>query len=134
MLGFAVLLSARLGYPLVKALLYNPKVLNTERIARILGARGHSEAFEARLWNATYLLSATFFFSALMNYLLASWIVTSAAFNAELGRLTLINYAAIAIPSIAMMLCIFYFLWRGIHRMTGLQLEEILTPSLANKG
>jgi hypothetical protein len=136
LLGIAVLISAQLGYPLIKTLLYNPKVLNTERIACILRERGHDEAFEARLLNATYLLSATFFFSAVMNYLLATWIVTSpsgsAAFNEELGRLTLISYPVIAIPSMVMMVAIFYFLWRSVHSLTGLKLEEMLSTSLSN--
>jgi hypothetical protein len=65
-----------------------------------------------------------------MNYLLAKWIVTSpagsTAFNEELGRLTLLSYPVIAIPSMLMMLAIFYYLWRTIHVMTGLTLEDIL--------
>ncbi len=86
-IGIAVLVSAKLGYPLIKTLLYNPKVLDTERISQILRDRGNDQAFEARLLNATYMLSGTFFFSAVMNYLLATWIVNSpagsTAFNEE---------------------------------------------------
>ena len=129
-LGIAVLVSARLGYPLIRVLLYNPKILDTTRISRILRERGVEQAFELRLSNATYLLAGTFFFSAVMNYLLATWIVTSpsgtAAFNEELGRLTLLSYPIIAIPSMLMMLGIFWFLWRSIRAFTGLALEEIL--------
>jgi len=136
LLGMAVLISARAGYPLIKTLLYNPKLLNTVRIERILHERGHADVFEGRLLNATYLLGGTFFFSAVMNYLLAKWIVTSptgsAAFNEELGRLTLMSYPIIAIPSMVMMLAIFYFLWRSIHGLTGLKMEEMLAPSLAD--
>ena len=86
--------------------------------------------FEVRLLNATYLLGSIFLFSATMNYILAKWIVTSAAgsaaFNEELGRLTLLSYPVIAIPSMLAMMAIFYYLWRTIHGMTGLALEEIL--------
>jgi intracellular septation protein A len=132
-IGIAVLVSAKLGYPLIKTLLYNPKVLDTERISQILLDRGHDQAFEARLLNATYMLSGTFFFSAVMNYLLATWIVNSpagsTAFNEELGRMTLLSYPAIAIPSMVMMFAIFYFLWRSIHKFTGLKLEEMLAAS-----
>jgi hypothetical protein len=91
---------------------------------------GRTVEFEAHLMNATYLLGGTFFFSALMNYILARWIVTSptgsAAFNEQLGQLTLLSYPMIAIPSMLMMMAIFYYLWRTIHGMTGLALEEIL--------
>lgn len=137
LLGIVILVSAQLGYPLVKTLLYNPKILNTERIAQILRERRQAENFEDRLLKATYFLGGTFFFSAIMNYILARWIVTSpsgsAAFNEELGRLTLISYPIIAIPSMVMMLAIFYFLWRSIHGLTGLKLEEILAPSVADE-
>jgi len=130
LIGIAVLVSVWIGKPLIKVLLFNPVVLNTARINRTLDAYGQLDAFEARLAKATYLLAATFLFSSVMNYLLASWIVTSptgsAAFNEELGRLTLLSYPAIAIPSMVMMLGIFYYLWRSIHRLTGLTLEETL--------
>jgi intracellular septation protein A len=136
LLGVVVLVSARMGYPLIKTLLYNPKVLDTARISKILCDRGFDKLFEVRLLNATYLLSGTFFFSALMNYLLATWIVTSptgsVAFNEELGRLTLVSYPVIVIPSMLMMFAIFYFLWRSIHGLTGLKLEEIMASAPAD--
>jgi len=129
-LGCAVLISARLRYPLLRKLLYNPSILDTEKISRILDKRGYQETFDARLLGATYALSGTFLFSAVMNYVLAKWIVTSptgsAAFNGELGQLTLISYPMIAIPSMVMMMAIFYFLWRNIKNLTGLTLEEVL--------
>ncbi len=135
MLGIAVLVAARLGYPLVKTLLYNPTILNTDKISKLLRERGYTEAFEARLSAANNLLAATFFFSAVMNYLLATWIVTSpagsAAFNEELGRLALLSYPVIAIPSMLMMLAILFVLWRSIQGLTGLKLEQALAPSLS---
>ena len=130
LLGIAVLVSTRTRYPLIRTLLFNPTLLDVGKIKQQLENLGNTSAFENRLLNATYLLSGTFFFSAAMNYSLATWIVTSpagsAAFNEELGRLTLLSYPVIAIPSMLMMLAIFYYLWRTIHGMTGLALEEIL--------
>ncbi len=130
LVGIVVLVSTRTRYPLVRSLLYNPAVMNVGKIQRTLEDLGNTDAFEKRLLNATYLLGSTFFFSAAMNYFLARWIVTSpagsSAFNEELGRLTLLSYPVIAIPSTLMMLSIFYYLWRTIHGMTGLTLEEAL--------
>lgn len=132
-IGLAVLASTFTRYPLIKILVYNPKILDVDRIQQKLKEHGQSDAFEGRLLNATYLLSGTFCFSAIMNYALAKWIVTSptgsAAFNEELGKMTLMSYPAIAIPSMIMMLAIFYYLWRTIHGMTGLSLEKILVSS-----
>ena len=63
-----------------------------------------------------------------MNYILATWIVVSPAgspeFNEELGQLTLLSYPVIAIPSMIMMMAIFYFLWRTINGLTGLKMAE----------
>jgi hypothetical protein len=141
LIGIAVLVSTQTRYPLIKTLLYNPRILNVDRIGQELDKLGRTGMFETRLLHATYLLGGTFFFSAVMNYILARWIVTSpsgsAAFNEQLGQLTLLSYPMIAIPSMLMMLAIFYYLWRTLHGLTGLALEEIVrqeaTQDMASK-
>ena len=129
-IGIGVLVSTQTRYPLIKTLLYNPKIMQVDKIRLKLDERDNAVVFEARLLKATYLLGSTFFFSAVMNYVLAKWIVTSptgsAEFNEQFGQMTLLSYPMIAIPSMAMMLAIFYYLWRTIHGLTGLALEDIL--------
>ena len=138
LIGVAVMVSTLTPYPLIKTLIYSPSIMDVERIKNKLDSLDNTVAFEARLLHATYLLGGTFFFSAVMNYILARWIVTSPsgseAFNEELGRLTLLSYPMIAIPSMIMMIGIFYYLWRSIHKMTGLELEEILAQQHRDKG
>jgi hypothetical protein len=130
LIGVAVLVSTRTRYPLVKTLLYTPAVIDVARVQRQLDARGTARDFEARLQNATYLLGGTFFFSAAMNYFLATWIVTSPAgseaFNAELGRLTLLSYPMIALPSMLMLMAVLYYLARAMRELAGLKLTEAL--------
>ncbi|MDH5601730.1 MAG: MFS transporter [Gammaproteobacteria bacterium] len=133
LIGIAVLVSTRTRYPLIKTLLYSPKIMDVSKIKQKLDDRGNTVAFESRLLNATYMLSSAFLFSSIMNYILAKWIVTSpagsSAFNEELGQMTLLSYPVIVIPSMIMMMAIFYYLWRTINTMTGLTLEEIIvTP------
>lgn len=134
-IGVAVLISTRTKYPLVRTLLYNPSVLNVDKIQAVLKEEGHEEEFEARLLKASYFFSLTFLFSSIMNFVLAKWIVTSPsgtqAFNEELGRMTLVSYPMIAIPSMIMMIAIFYYLWRSIRRLTGYTLEDVMAPHLA---
>lgn len=129
-IGLAVLISTKTRYPLIRTLLYNPTVLNVRKIQASLEAGNNVAEFDARLLKATYLFSGTFLFSAIMNYVLARLIVTSPAgtqaFNEELGRMTLVSYPMIAIPSMIMMMAIFYYLWRTIRRLTGYTLEEVL--------
>lgn len=134
LIGVAVVVSTRTRYPLIKTLLYSPALLDVARVRARLEARGAVSVFEARLQNATWMLGGTFFFSAAMNYFLATWIVVSpagsAAFNEELGRLTLLSYPVIALPSMVMMLFVLYYLARGIHELTGLRLTELMHSTM----
>ncbi len=127
-IGLAVIISTKTRYPLIKTLLYNPKIMQVDKIEDRLKASNNTQKFESRLLMGTYLLGGTFFFSAVMNYILATWIVVSPAgspeFNEELGQLTLLSYPVIAIPSMLMMMAIFYFLWRTINGLTGLKMAE----------
>ena len=101
LIGLGVLVSTRTRYPLIRTLLYTPALIDVARVQQHLDERGTARAFEARLQTATYWLGTTFFFSAAMNYWLATWIVVSptgsAAFNEELGRLTLVSYPMLMI-------------------------------------
>ncbi|RBP29662.1 hypothetical protein DET50_10911 [Marinobacter pelagius] len=136
-IGLAVLVSTRTRYPLVRTLLYNPTVLDVDKIQERLVREGKESEFEGRLLKASYFFAGTFLFSSIMNYVLAKWIVTSPsgtqAFNEELGRMTLVSYPMIAIPSMVMMMLIFWYLWRTIRRLTGYTLEEVMAPHLLEK-
>ncbi len=129
-IGLAVVASARTRHPLVRVLLYTPALLDVERVRTRLAEFGTEQAFESRLRLATWMLGGTFFFSAAMNYFLATWIVVSpagsAAFNEELGRMTLLSYPMIALPSTVMMIFVLYYLARAIRELTGLKLSELL--------
>lgn len=131
-IGIAVLLSTKTRYPLIKTLIYNPKVMDVETIKQRLNDNNNTELFDKRLLHATYFLSTTFMFSSFMNYVLAKWIVTSptgsSEFNEQLGQMTLLSYPVIALPSMLMMMAIFYYLWRTINGLTGLTLEEVMSP------
>lgn len=126
----AVLISTRTRYPLIRTLLYNEKVINVALVQERLQERGLVDIFNLRLLRATYFLAGTFFFSSAMNYIVAKWIVVSPAgteaFNEELGQMTLVSYPMIAIPSMIMMMAILFYLWRTIHGLTGLSMEEIM--------
>lgn len=132
-IGIGVLIAHKLGYPVIRKLLFNPSIFDVARIESELDKRGTRSLFESRLDNANYLFAGTFAFSAVMNYVLAVWIVKSdsgtTAFNEELGRMTLLSYPMIAIPSMIMMLGIFYMLWRNIRTQTGLKLEDVMVAA-----
>lgn len=130
LIGLVVAGSAHTRYPLVRVLLFSPALMNVERIQQSLSQCGNQAAFETRLRAATWMLGGSFFFSSAMNYFLATWIVTSpagtAAFNEELGRLTLLSYPMIALPSMLIMMAVLYYLTRTIRELAGLKLAEAL--------
>ena len=130
LIGLAVLGSNWTRWPLIRILVFNPTLFDVARIDAALKARGTTVPFELRLRTGTLWLAGTFFFSATMNFVLARWIVTSPAgseaFNAELGKLTLVSYPAIAIPSMLMMMGLMWWLASSAKKLTGLDLGEML--------
>ncbi|EMV9368226.1 MFS transporter [Vibrio alginolyticus] len=129
LIGLAVLGSTFTRYPLMQKLVLNDTVLNLALINQRLKENGKTDAFERCLMSSNYLFASNFAFSSAMNYFLATWIVTSpsgtAAFNEELGKMTLYSYPMIAIPSMLMMFGIFYYIWRQVRAMTSLETEQI---------
>lgn len=129
-IGLAVLGSAWTRQPLIRILVFNADIFDVDRVHKALEERGTEAAFEMQLRQGTMLLAGTFFFSAVANYVLARWIVTSPAgteaFNQELGRLTLLSYPVIALPSMMMMMALIFWLARGARRLTGLELEQMM--------
>lgn len=129
-LGLIVVGSAFTRRPLVRLILMSPAIMHVERIQESLAQHGNLAAFDARLRTATWMLGGAFFFSTVMNYLLATWTVVSPAgtpeFNQELGRLALLSYPVIALPSMLMMAAVLYYLARAIRALAGLEWTEAL--------
>jgi hypothetical protein len=130
LIGLAVLGSNWTSWPLIRVLVFNPTLFDVDRVHAALEQRRNVVPFELRLRTGTLLLAGTFFFSSAMNYLLARWVVTSPAgseaFNEELGRLTLLSYPIIAVPSMLMMMALLFWLARGAKSLTGLALGDML--------
>jgi hypothetical protein len=136
-IGFSVLLSMRTKTPLVKEFLYNPQIMNVERIAAALDERKTHESFTALLWGSSRLLALSFFISSVLNYFLARYLLVSPpgseAFNGDLAKMQLWSWPVIVVPSMAMMT---FALWRfikGLKTATGLELEELLNEEAAGK-
>jgi hypothetical protein len=136
-IGLAVLASMRGKRPLVRQFLLNESVMDLPRVDEALAARGNQPAFDGLLRTSSYLLALSFLVSAVLNYALARYLLKSPAgspeFNAELGRMNLLSWPVIVIPSMLMMM---FALWRligGIRRLTGLAFEDIFRAEAAKK-
>jgi intracellular septation protein A len=130
LIGVVILGSTWTRSPLIRMLVFNATLFDVDRVHKALEERQNVPVFEQRLRAGTMFLAATFFFSAVANYLLARYVVHSPAgtpaFNEELGRLTLWSYPVIAIPSMLMMMGLMFWLARGAKALTGLELADML--------
>jgi hypothetical protein len=130
LLGLAVLISLKTPYPLIRTLLYNPEIIDVDRVQAGLREHQAEAAFEQLLVRCTWLLAASFLLSAVLNFFLARWIVVSPsgtdAFNSEVSTMMAWSLPVIAIPSMIIMMVALMQLLRGIKTMTGLELEEVL--------
>ena len=129
LMGLVIAISAWTRHPLIHALVFDADLMDVERIRQRLAERRNTEAFETRLRQGTLLLAATFLFTAVASYALARWLVTSAAgsdgFNQELGRLTLLSWPLVALPSMLMMLGLMLWLGRCARQLTGMSMHDM---------
>ena len=136
-IGLVVLASMGTRWPLVKEMLYNPQVIDVDRIDAILEERQARPEFEKLLRDASYLLTLSFAVSAVLNYALARYLLNSpagsGAFNAELAKMNLWSWPVIVLPSMAMTMFALWRLLGGLQRVTGLELEQLMHTAPAKK-
>lgn len=129
-IGLAVLISLKTRYPLVKVLLFNDQVVDTDKINRALEQHNGQQQFERRIANATYILFGAMMLSALLNYILADTIITAdtgtVAFNEQLGKMQALSFPVIALPVTIVMMFALFYLFRGVSKLTGMPIEEMM--------
>ena len=130
LIGAAVLASMRAKTPLVQELLYNPQVIDVERIDAALTARGTQPEFPRLMQAASRLLALSFFVSAGLNFGLARLIITgqpgTELFVQQLAKMHWASLGGAVLPSLAMMMYALWQLLQGLQQATGLTLDEIL--------
>lgn len=129
-LGFLILVF-RKKYPFVEKLLH--EAIDYEKVHALLEEKKKTNAFEQRIKKGTYGIVASFLLSAILNFILATTIVTAEPgtelYTSQLGKLTALSYPVIAIPSMIVMAFALFYIIRGITIYTELELEELLSPS-----
>lgn len=128
-IGVAIIGSMRTKFPLVKKMLYNDTVFNTQAIEAALAEKSSQELFEKLMLKSSWIIAASFFLSATLNYGLAKYLLQSepgsAEFNIELGEMTALSWPVIVLPSMLVMILALWFLVAGIRKLTGLQMDKI---------
>lgn len=129
-IGIAIIVSHYMKRPLVKAMFLNEQIIQLDRVKAALEGHERQESFERLLTHATYLISISFFLSSIINFVLAWWIVVSPPgseeFTKQVGTMNAVSFPVIMIACTSLMLVALWRLVKGIERITGLQLNEIL--------
>lgn len=116
--------------PLIRLFLYNEMIMDTEKVARKLAARGHTLKFEQVMKKATWILAGSFVLSSILNFVLAKIIIVSetgsAEFNSELGTMNLLSYPVIMLPCMIVTIYALFYVVRNIRQLTGLTMEDII--------
>lgn len=130
LIAIFTLFSGLYSKPLIAKLLLNEYMFKVDLIYEKLRELGHTEKFKEKIGFANNILALTFIFSAIMNYGLAKWLVTSPAgtvqFNEELGHMTLMSYPIIAIPSMLMLGALMFYVTKVIKNLTGYKFSDLL--------
>ena len=129
-LAIATLISSYTRFPLIRTFLYNDMVMRTETVAQKLAEKGNQSQFDRIMINATWMLAGSFALSAVLNYVLAVWIVVSPTgtpqFNDELGTMNLMSYPVIVLPCMVITMYALFYVLRKIKLLTGLSMEQVI--------
>lgn len=129
-IAIATIVTTYTKYPLIRTFLYNDMVMDTDKVARQLKVMKREDEFDQMMVKATWMMAGSFTLSAILNYLLAKWIVVSPsgseAFNDQLGTMTLMSYPVIVLPCMVVTAFTLFYVIRNITRITGLTLEDIV--------
>lgn len=129
-IGIAVIALVRTKYSVFNKLLYRPEVFEVDKIDNLLKEKSNTQLFQKKMYYANFFLATSFFVSAVLNFVLATAIVKSPAgsveFNNEVARMTMLSYPVIVVPSMIILIGVFYFFIRDIKKLTGLTFEEMI--------
>lgn len=136
-IGIIVLISTKTSWQLIKKFIYNREILDIDQIELRLTTENLQTKLRTTLTRANLFLACSFFFSAILNYLLAKVIVRSlpgtAAFNEEIGRMAMLSFPVIALPSLIIMIFVLWYLLSTLKKLTQLSSDEIFSENLRTK-
>jgi intracellular septation protein A len=129
-IAIATVVSTYTKYPLIRTFLYNDMIMDVDKVSHRLKQNGREQEFDKMMVRATWMLASSFSLSAVLNFVLAKWIVVSpsgtAEFLSELGTMNLMSYPVIVLPCMVVTIFTLFYVIRNITKITGLGLEDIV--------
>ena len=127
-IGFAVLATSWSKKPFIFLLL--SEVMNIEKIKKDYIASTKSKRFVKDVQKCNFLFASVFFMGAILNFILASFILRSAPgsseYASEVARLATLSYPVIVVPIIFMLAIILLILSFDIEKATGKEMADYM--------
>lgn len=132
-LAALIFFSHKTKKPLLKTLLLNPEMMDMPRLEAAVARTNSQREFEKLLWTSTLLLTASMLLSAVLNYFLALYFLQgktpgTSEYTAAIGAQTGWGYLVVGVPTLAITIFAFWWLIRGLKRLTGMGMEELMLP------
>jgi len=130
----AILLSHAHHTPFIRSLFLQPELVNQKLLERCLADNPPRQfAFSRLLFQASLMLSGTMVLSSFANFFLAMHFVGgtepgSEEYTAGIGKATGMGFLVIGLPMVIAMLGVFWFVMRGLVRVTGQELADLTNP------
>jgi len=140
-LGLGVLFSQWLGdRPFFETLIRDSGSIDLAQVDQIVMARNQTRDLKSLFRLCNHFFATSFFISATLNFILASRIFSQIPgdlssiekkqlLNEQISQMTWQGWVVIALPLTVFMMFIFWFFFRRLYQMTGLDLEHLTGQS-----
>ncbi len=137
LIGLFVFFTAFGSQPFLQILLMETGALNAHAIDERTQTPELKQQLQRLVKKSTLIFSTTFFFSAIMNFIIAyrtflkiplelSAEARTEILNQQIASMTWKGYAMIFVPTSVIFFVILYFFFRGLTKVTGLTFDEII--------
>jgi uncharacterized BrkB/YihY/UPF0761 family membrane protein len=118
-------------------MLFETGALNSDEILNRVKQHHKTPELHKLFQKGTFYFSLTFFFSALLNFLLAYRIFSkiptdlledekTRILNEQIAEMTWQGYVVIFVPSIVFFFLILFFFFRSLSKLTGLKFDDLI--------
>ncbi len=136
LIGIAVFVSAFTKKPFIETLFLNPQLMHLDAVKEKLKLLGKEQAFRSHLRNCTMILSFSFLFSAIGNFLIAIKIFTpidpaltneaqTLILNEQIAEMTAKGAAVLILPSMIFSGLVLWYLISGLAKLTQMKTSDI---------
>lgn len=134
--ALVIIVSNFTSNPIVKKMLHNSSIFNTEKIDTLIKENGTENDFEKTLNLSSYMFAGTFLFSSICNYFITQHYMMdlSMEFTDAYAKVKTMSMAITIVPLLIMSVAIFFFYQKRLVKHTGVQnAEELYSDELKDK-